>query len=445
MKTILYFLIAFIFSLPFSMQAQLENVIVETYYIANANDTADIALDGNGLPLGSKTYRIYIDLKAGSKLFKLYGKPNHPLKFSSTADFYNHNGSEGKIFGLSIPNNALKDNTVALDSWLTLGQACRAKTGSSPKTNNGILKSQDSDGATLLVTNNDGMLLNNDLNAGIPLITADGFFSINGVPKSIKYLGNFFGLDNTNDSTAFGEVIDTNVFYGNFCSLVSDSGIVGSKPDSNQILVAQLTTTGTLSFELNIEIKDITGKIINYVSSATGNLTNDTILSPLLKYPAACGCKDPNYLEYSNTFSCSLPGACITPLVLGCMDTNACNYNPNANFNIDQLCCYVGYCNDRNLAVVCPAKVNERIIRSGFLLYTNHVDNDLNLEFETVDSHEVKYEVYNAFGRKVFTVSEFVKAGKIKHTIDFSAFEKGIYLMRVINGHDNNSQMFIKK
>lgn len=36
------------------------------------------------------------------------------------------------------------------------------------------------------------------------------------------------------------------------------------------------------------------------------------------------------------------------------MDTLACNYNSKANFKISTLCCYVGFCNDLDLKVVCP-------------------------------------------------------------------------------------------
>jgi Secretion system C-terminal sorting domain len=444
MKTVLYFLIAFLFYLPFSMKAQLENVIVETYYVSNSNDSADINMIGNGLPIGSITYRIYIDLKQGSKLMQIYGKGDHALKFSSTANFFN-NKTDGKSFAYEITRNTLKDNTVGLDSWMTMNQVCK-KNISPAKLYNGILKSQDTDGATLLMPNSDGMLANNNPSAGIPLINADGIFAVNSTTTTPNPTqgGDFFGKDNNNDSSIFGALGDTNLFSSNVCSLKDAIGIAGPKPDSNQILIAQLTTTGTLSFELNIEVKDATGKIINYVSSTTRPLTNDTILSPLLKYPAACGCKDPNYLEYSNTFSCSLPGACITPLVLGCTDTNACNYNANANFNVSQLCCYVGYCNDRNIAIVCPAVNNERSIKNGFLLFPNQVDNELNVEFETETTEAVRYEIYNAFGRKIFDVNESVQVGKANRKIDVASFEKGIYLLRLKNGSAVNSQLFIK-
>jgi len=37
----------------------------------------------------------------------------------------------------------------------------------------------------------------------------------------------------------------------------------------------------------------------------------------------------------------------------------ACNYDPNANFNIPELCCYPGLCGDRDIAVVCPQLSSE--------------------------------------------------------------------------------------
>jgi hypothetical protein len=43
------------------------------------------------------------------------------------------------------------------------------------------------------------------------------------------------------------------------------------------------------------------------------------------------GCGDALYLEYDTTVTCSDPLACITPVVNGCMDTLAYNYNSLAN------------------------------------------------------------------------------------------------------------------
>ena len=43
------------------------------------------------------------------------------------------------------------------------------------------------------------------------------------------------------------------------------------------------------------------------------------------------GCTDPDYIEYSPTAEISLPFACITPKIYGCIDSTAFNFDPEAN------------------------------------------------------------------------------------------------------------------
>ena len=61
--------------------AQLEKVIVETYYVSDSLDATDTT--GGGLEAGSTTYRVYIDLAPNCKLQKIYGDANHALKLAS--------------------------------------------------------------------------------------------------------------------------------------------------------------------------------------------------------------------------------------------------------------------------------------------------------------------------------------------------------------------------
>ncbi|MBK9800952.1 MAG: hypothetical protein IPP56_14915 [Bacteroidetes bacterium] len=132
----------FCFLFPvFSLQAQIENVLVETYYISDSLDATDTT-DGRYLELGSKTYRIYIDLKAGSKILKIYGDAKHALKIASTANFYNNVNRPNAYFGYLINKAWFSGNpTLALDSWITLGLAT--------KTHTGVLKSEDTDGSVI--------------------------------------------------------------------------------------------------------------------------------------------------------------------------------------------------------------------------------------------------------------------------------------------------------
>ncbi len=444
MKTIYLFFISFLCMLPNLVKAQLEKVIVETYYVSNANDTGVFNQDTNQLTIGSKTYRVYVDLKAGSKLIKLYGARGHALKFSSTSNFFNKK-DRAKDFGHLYTRTDLRRNTVALDTWLTL-----ARTTATSNVNGvslsafGILKSKDNTGSNLLIPHNPAVALtNNDTSAGLPISQIDGNIDIVGAQPAISAFG-IIDIVTGIDTTIFGYTKPSNQFINTDVFLRADSGIVGADT-SNQILVAQLTTMGDLSFELNIEVRLSNGTIKSYVASETKPVSGDTILNAALKYPAACGCKDVNFLEYSNTFSCSLPSACITPLVLGCLDTNACNYNSNANFNVSDMCCYVGYCNDRNLAVVCPSVNSNRVIQRSFSLYPNQVDDFCNVVFEMEAQTNVTIEIFNAYGIKVRNHSIEAQLGKNLKQINTANLENGVYLLRLNNDNVSNSKIFIKQ
>ena len=68
--------------------SQVENVIVERYYVSDSNDFTDTS--GGIVPIGSTTYRIYIDIAPGSILKKIYGDANHPFEIKSTEVFFNN-------------------------------------------------------------------------------------------------------------------------------------------------------------------------------------------------------------------------------------------------------------------------------------------------------------------------------------------------------------------
>ena len=100
--------------------AQLERVKVEAYYRSDSLDATDTT--GGNLPKGSNTYRVFLGMKPGSVLKKVYGDSHHALRFSSTQPFFN-NKADGVTFAQELNKNRYFDNTVALDTWLALGQA----------------------------------------------------------------------------------------------------------------------------------------------------------------------------------------------------------------------------------------------------------------------------------------------------------------------------------
>jgi len=344
MKKILLPLILIFFG-SFTFSQGLEDVIVETYYISDANDATDT--DGGLLPAGTTTYRIYLDLAPNYKLETVYGSPDHELRIETTTLFFN-NEDRGEISGDLIGDNRLDDNTVALDSWITIGAASESHFG--------VLKQDDPDGSIVGGDNNDGgsagipggLLVNDDPDAGIPLTTSDGL--IDGTVSSIQLIA-----DNLSIFDVFDNVNDGPVFSTNNGAWAVLGGLEGQTAE-NRILVAQITTNGELSFSLNVRVNTIdgSGDPIDYVS---GDPAGDEVFFPALNFPlvAVEGCTDPAACNFDpaatdDDGSCLVPeenctecsgedlviidddgdGVCNAEEVEGCTDPTACNFNPNA-------------------------------------------------------------------------------------------------------------------
>ncbi len=425
-----------LFALSNQSFAQIENVIVETYYVTDVNDTTDTL--GGGIALGATTYRIYIDLKEGSKLKKIYGDQYHPIRFSTTTQFFNHQ-SEGKSFGKDFNKNRFKESTVALDTWLTLGQISNSST-----TLHGVLKPEDDNGSFVGGINNDnGLLINNVPLIGLPLTQADGIINYNA-PLSNWATYGFVDPISGNDSTIFGSIVSGNEFFSNNAGIQS-SGVTGVNSSENKILIAQLTTNGSLSFVINaeVEIPQANGVplIVKYVANKD-TLFDDEKVSPFLTYPFLCGCTDVNYTEYDEIYACSITDSCKTKILLGCMDSTACNFDPKANFNVPGLCCYPGLCNDRNIAVVCPEFSEGSFY---FNLYPNPANTLINVSFWTNETLQIYYSISNIFGAVVFDEKKLGDfSGRNEESIDLSSIEKGAYYLKMRAGSKEQRKLFIK-
>ncbi len=117
--------------------------------------------------------------------------------------------------------------------------------------------------------------------AGIPLRVADGL--VPGIPPEVTFVpGNSIvsQLDDVNDGPS---VIITD---GAWAVLGGTSG-----PDiENRVLVAQISTTGELSFELNVRLGAPDGSSETYVAA---NATGTDILFDALSYPDVAPCSNP--------------------------------------------------------------------------------------------------------------------------------------------------------
>lgn len=403
-------------------QSALENVIVEKYYISDANDAADTD-GGTLLEEGSVTYRVLLDMGAGCKLRGLFGDTLHPFIISSTAVLYNNN-DRGDKYGHGIDAARLDENTVALDSWLSLGDASDAHTG--------VLKADDSDGSIVGGANNDGgsegvpegLLVNASPDAGIAITIADGLAPSSGLPPpGFLFIGD--PLDALNDENSDSAYSSQNMI------MQSPAGIAGYGAE-NKILVAQITTTGDLAFQLNVEIIDANGDAHKYVASGDTLAVGETEFG-LLNYPPACGCMDPNYLEYDPAAGCD-DGSCQTTIVFGCLDELACNYDPTANFNVLALCCYgPGNCNGLDLNIVCPdVAVEERVEQPAFDLFPNPAHGLLTVQLPPINGTHASLLIHDRLGRLVYEAMIAPSTTQREQLLDLSALAQGMHTVRLV-------------
>jgi hypothetical protein len=260
-------------------QNGLENVIVEIYYVSDANDTNANSV-GGVLPVGSVTYRVYADMLPGYDFQAAYGVntpgASHDLRIETSTLFFN-NEDRGAPFPTYTKAQS-QNNTVMLDSWLSVGAGCAGHLG--------IMKAGDDGVNNNVNTFSPQVLQNNDTSAGIPLTTQDGLIA--GVPNSVTEVGISTAIamfDNQNDGTN-GPVFFTD--NGSWASLLGSMG-----PDSldNKVLIAQITTDGVFSFELNIQIGTPTGGAENYVAK---NPVGTEIQMGSLTYPPPAGIGEPH-------------------------------------------------------------------------------------------------------------------------------------------------------
>ncbi len=119
-KIITLFCVLMAFS-AVNAQTGLEGIEVETYYISTAADFTN-----HGVPLGSKTYRLYANLATNYNLISMYGGPVAPgldvdsLVFFSSTNFWNL-PSDGVNFARSFSDNSLDDGAHLIDSWFSFG------------------------------------------------------------------------------------------------------------------------------------------------------------------------------------------------------------------------------------------------------------------------------------------------------------------------------------
>jgi len=262
-KSLLLIATVFTSFMAFS-QVGLEGIVVEKFYVSDAADSTDAAENGAMYPLhvGSVTYRVYANLLPGYKVIQLFGAPQHTMNIATTTAFYNDPNYGFKVYQGTSVNNT-KKNTTLIDSYMTIGGVANGLCG--------VLKTEDTDGT---IGNNQGILANNDVLAGLPITGMDG---VDGLMPGAPILPNVLGI--TTELDIFDQTVG-NDFTTNGAAIAALGGMEGLTP-SNHVLLGQFTTDGVFSFRLNLQLSTpVAGESQIFVpdSALTGEFVDSTLI-----------------------------------------------------------------------------------------------------------------------------------------------------------------------
>lgn len=233
----------------------IENVIVETFHSAPAIASGEDAMT---------TYRIFVDLAPGYELQMVYGDEQHQFKIETSTYFHNdslHSEKYADHFGTD--SSSLR--AMSRDSWLTMGTIAEGYMG--------IPKELDTDGSVVDCASAAKVDLLTGAKSDAPLAVlcpVDGMIAVAETKDVVNYkyepgyMGRIKGL-----------LLETT--DGAWAVLGSTKG----PTEENIILIAQIVTTGSLSFKLNLQLRDPQHQVVKYVAA---NAAAGEILIPDLLY-----------------------------------------------------------------------------------------------------------------------------------------------------------------
>lgn len=360
-----------------------EEILLERYYVADASDADDS--DGGELPEGAVTWRVYVDLKPGYILQTVFGSSDNVLRIETTTEWFN-NEDRGEEFGDVLPANRLGDNTVALDSYLTIGAASDEHLA--------ILKDDDTDGQIVAGDENDGgsegaaggLLINEDPTTGLPLTEADGLTeggivsASTGQPSAITTIGL--------DASMFADENSSESLIGDNGAWSVLGGFIGPN-EGNRILIAQLTTTGDVNIELNLRVG--------------------------------------------------------IPEDLQC---NAFNCHENMDFVFQKTAAQQvpSIANDRICALPEPILLsieNKTFAEEGFSIYPNPTNKEITIALSPNRMNQSTYRVFDIYGKQVAASGPTQLFDGIL-TLDISDLPAGTYLIQIENDGETATERFVK-
>ena len=243
------FFFGFLFSLAGFAQDGLEGIIVEKFYVSTKADNAGKMHSGD-LPKGSVTYRVYVDMKPGYRFQAAYGSPTHPLIIQSSENFFNHIEA-GRIHANIVPERAYKKNISLLDSWLSIGACGEGHLG--------ILKEYDDTLRDEFIVFEKGYFRNKKKIT--PLYEKDGMKRAVSLP-----FPTIFQMDSLSFVLGSATLSNKLKLTDGAWACMGRGSVGVDSLSTNCVLIAQLTTRGSLSFELNLLIGAPNGTSQKYVA-----------------------------------------------------------------------------------------------------------------------------------------------------------------------------------
>jgi len=360
-----------------------EEITLERYYVADSNDAGDS--DGGELEEGAVTWRVYVDLKPGYVLETVFGSDENELRIETTTEFFN-NEDRGESFGDALPANRLGDNTVALDSYLTMGAASDEHLA--------VLKDEDPDGQIVAGDENDGgsegveegLLVNEAGEIGAPLTQADGLIEGSIISAGSGEIASITSIGF--DASIFGDENSSEPFVLTDGAWAVLGGIVGPTAD-NRILIAQLTTTGDVTLELNLRV-GIPDELQCNTSNCHENM--DFVFQKSAGQLVA---------SIPNDRICSLP----EPMVL----------------SIE----------------------NETFAQEGFQIYPNPSEKQITIALSPNRANQSSYRIFDIYGRQVQASGASSLVNGIL-TLDIADLPVGTYLIQMENEGETATERFVK-
>jgi len=120
----------------------------------------------------------------------------------------------------------------------------------------------------------------------------------------------------------------------------------------------------------------------------------------------------------------------------------ACNYDADANYSVPEMCCYPGYCNDRDIAFVCPdINLGNRLMS----VYPNPATSDITISLDGEKNiGDAQFILMNSFGKEILNFSDNVSEGSWTKNISLTNLVSGIYILKCLSQDSIQSQVIIK-